>query len=66
MVLSAKSDFFKHVFTSNLKEGQAGHEVTLDVTNADLFEKIIPYFYGQQIEIEDHELFEIFLFADLT
>ena len=53
------------MLASNFKEGQAGHNVTLDMIPSNVLEKILPYFYGADVEISHDDLLDVLKVADM-
>ena len=64
-VLAETSEFFRTMLSSSFKEGQAGHNLTLDTVSCDLIEKVLPYFYGADLELTGDSLLDILELADL-
>ena len=64
-VLAETSEFFRTMLSSSFKEGQAGHKLFLDVISCDLMEKILPYFYGADVEICQGNLLDVLKVADM-
>ena len=64
-VLAERSSFFRAMLSSNLKEGQAGHHITLDIVNSDLMEKILPYLYGADLELLHDNLLDVLKLSDM-
>ena len=64
-VLAVASEFFRTMLNSSFKEGQAGHHLTLNNVSCDLMEKMLPYFYGAELEISYGNLLKVLELADM-
>ena len=64
-VLAKGSPFFRAMLSSNFKEGQAGHKLALDTIPSVVMEKILPYFYGAEVELSHDDLLDVLRVADM-
>ena len=60
-----RKSLFSAMLSSNFKEGQAGHNLRLDTIPSNIMEKILPYFYGADIELSHDDLLDVLRVADM-